>query len=181
MESSIGRVSQSLDARTMQEVTLVPYQLFIVCKQVHHFDLIISKNICEKILAKIINFSVSSISVGFVSFQSTFLSIVQQEPLRRVWSSKAMTSLGDNRIAVWLFEPRKLDNFFECQLPEKNIRRFSMRQTLAKFCCPRHPCAKLGSVAEADLASSHHRRCCGLWFLPHDQMIPLVTLQQRHD
>jgi uncharacterized membrane protein YidH (DUF202 family) len=58
------------------------------------------KKIREKILAKIINLSVSSISMGFVSFQSTFLSIIQQEPLCRVWLSKAMTSLGDNQIAV---------------------------------------------------------------------------------
>jgi hypothetical protein len=140
-----------------------------VCTQVHHLDLINFKKICEKILAKTINFSVSSIFVGFVSTQSPFLSIVQQETLRRphwvtIKSRYDCSSLGISTIFV------SVDG-------RKNIRRFSMWRNLTKICCPRHPFMKLRSVAEADLASLHNRRCCGLGFgfLLRDRMIPWVT------
>jgi hypothetical protein len=83
--------------------------------QVHHLDPNFKKKYVKKFLQKIINFSVSSISVGFVSFQSPFLSthksfdftseIIRPQPLPQCDDDEP-ASVTDRSFVNWVLRKK---------------------------------------------------------------------------
>jgi hypothetical protein len=154
MESSIGRVSQSLDARTMQEVTLVPYQLFIVCKQVQNF-LIISKKILKNSCKDHKFHAFLAFQWDLFHFSPNFF----QSYSRNIYAESGRVQRWPHWVIIELrhdCSSLQISTIFVSTNHRKNIKRFSMRQTLTKFCCRDIQFTKLRSFAKAGF---QFRRC----------------------